>query len=84
LFDNDEPLGGAAAAETGKPWQEATLEVPTAIDSIEYYRTRAEKFLADLHSVCGPRKVGLIRLVLGVCKADAITGEAVCAAYSWC
>ena len=56
LFDNDERLAELLQRETGKPWQEATLEVPTAIDLIEYYRTRAEKFLADLH----PRPHGLL------------------------
>ena len=38
-----------SSAETGKPWQEATLEVPLAIDSLEYYRKGAKKFLADAH-----------------------------------
>ena len=47
LFDNDERVAELLRRETGKPWQEAALEVPTAIDLIEYYRKRAEKFLAD-------------------------------------
>jgi betaine-aldehyde dehydrogenase len=37
-------------------WQEAALEVPTAIDVVEYYRQRAEEFLADSH----PRPHGLL------------------------
>ena len=56
LFDNDERVAELLQRETGKPWQEATLEVPTTIDLIEYYRKRAEKFLADLH----PRPHGLL------------------------
>ena len=49
LFDNDERVAELLQRETGKPWQEASLEVPFAIDLIEYYRKRAEKFLADSH-----------------------------------
>jgi acyl-CoA reductase-like NAD-dependent aldehyde dehydrogenase len=56
LFDNDERVAELLQQETGKPWQEATLEVPTAIDLIEYYRKRAEEFLADSH----PRPHGLL------------------------
>jgi len=49
LFDNDERVAQLLQRETGKPWQEATLEVPVAIDLLEYYRKRAGKFLADSH-----------------------------------
>jgi acyl-CoA reductase-like NAD-dependent aldehyde dehydrogenase len=49
LFDNDERLTELLQRETGKPWQEAALETPTAIDLTEYYRKRAEVFLADSH-----------------------------------
>jgi acyl-CoA reductase-like NAD-dependent aldehyde dehydrogenase len=49
LFDNDERVAELLQRETGKPWQEATLEVPLAIDLLEYYRRRAERFLADSH-----------------------------------
>jgi acyl-CoA reductase-like NAD-dependent aldehyde dehydrogenase len=49
LFDNDERLAELLQRETGKPWQEATLEVPTAIDLLEYYRKRAGRFLASAH-----------------------------------
>ena len=49
LFDNDERLAELLQRETGKPWQEATLEVPGAIDLLEYYRKRAKGFLADSH-----------------------------------
>lgn len=49
LFDNDERLAELLRRETGKPWPEAILEVGQPIDLLEYYRRRAEKFLADLH-----------------------------------
>jgi acyl-CoA reductase-like NAD-dependent aldehyde dehydrogenase len=49
LFDNDERVAELLQRETGKPWQEATLEVPVAIDLLEYYRRHAERFLADSH-----------------------------------
>jgi acyl-CoA reductase-like NAD-dependent aldehyde dehydrogenase len=49
LFDNDERVGELLQRETGKPWQEAALEVPLGIDLLEYYRRRAEGFLADSH-----------------------------------
>jgi betaine-aldehyde dehydrogenase len=49
LLDNDERLAKLLQRETGKPWQEAGLEVPGAIDLLEYYRKRAEGFLADSH-----------------------------------
>jgi betaine-aldehyde dehydrogenase len=49
LFDSDERVAELLQRETGKPWQEATLEVPLAIDLLEYYRRRAERFLADSH-----------------------------------
>jgi acyl-CoA reductase-like NAD-dependent aldehyde dehydrogenase len=56
LLDNDERVAQLLQRETGKPWQEAALEVPVAIDLLEYYRTRAAKFLADSH----PRPHGLL------------------------
>ena len=56
LFDNDEQLAELLQRETGKPWQEAAFEVPLAIDLLEYYRRRAERFLADSH----PRPHGLL------------------------
>ena len=49
LFDNDERVAELLQRETGKPWQEATLEVPFAIEWLEYYRKGAERFLADAH-----------------------------------
>jgi acyl-CoA reductase-like NAD-dependent aldehyde dehydrogenase len=56
LLDNDERIAELLQRETGKPWQEATLEVPTAIDLVEYYRKRAEEYLSDSH----PRPHGLL------------------------
>ena len=56
LFDNDERIAELLQRETGKPWQEAAVEVPLAIDLLEYYRKRAEGFLADSH----PRPHGLL------------------------
>ena len=56
LLDNDERVAQLLQHETGKPWQEAALEVPVVIDLLEYYRTRAGKFLADSH----PRPHGLL------------------------
>jgi betaine-aldehyde dehydrogenase len=56
LLDNDERVAELLQRETGKPWQEAALEVPVAIDLLEYYRKRAGKFLADSH----PRPHGLL------------------------
>ena len=49
LFDNDERIAELLQRETGKPWQEAVLETPTAIDLTQYFRKRAEEFLADSH-----------------------------------
>jgi acyl-CoA reductase-like NAD-dependent aldehyde dehydrogenase len=49
LFDNDGRVAELLQRETGKPWQEAALEVPLAIDGLEYYRKHAERFLADSH-----------------------------------
>ena len=56
LFDNDERIAELLQRETGKPWQEATIEVPIGIDLTEYYRKRAKEFLADSH----PRPHGLL------------------------
>ena len=56
LFDNDQRIAELLQRETGKPWQEAAVEVPLAIDLLEYYRRRAEGFLADSH----PRPHGLL------------------------
>ena len=56
LFDNDERVVELLQRETGKPWQEAAVEVPLAIDLLEYYRRHAERFLADSH----PRPHGLL------------------------
>ena len=39
LFDNDARVAELLQRETGKPWQEATVEVPFAIELLEYCRT---------------------------------------------
>ena len=39
LLDNDERLAELLQAETGKPWQEATGEVPVGVGVLEYYRS---------------------------------------------
>jgi acyl-CoA reductase-like NAD-dependent aldehyde dehydrogenase len=56
LLDNDERLTGLLQSETGKPWAEAALELPTAIDALNYYAKHAAEFLADQH----PRPHGLM------------------------
>jgi acyl-CoA reductase-like NAD-dependent aldehyde dehydrogenase len=55
LLDHDDELADLLQGETGKPWQEATLEVPIGIDLINYYAAHAVEFLGDLH----PRPHGL-------------------------
>ncbi len=55
LLDHDEELADLLQRETGKPWREATIEVPVGCDLINYYGRHAEEFLADEH----PRPHGL-------------------------
>ncbi|MCW3039405.1 MAG: aldehyde dehydrogenase [Solirubrobacterales bacterium] len=55
LLDHDEELATLLQQETGKPWQEATLEIPFALDLINYYGARAAGYLQDEH----PRPHGL-------------------------
>ena len=47
MFDNDERVAEMLQRETGKTWQEASVEIPVGIDLLEYYRKRADGFLAD-------------------------------------
>jgi len=65
LFDNDVRVAELLQRETGKPWQEARLEVPFAVDLLEFYRKRADSFLAASH----PRPHNLLsagkRLTIG-------------------
>jgi acyl-CoA reductase-like NAD-dependent aldehyde dehydrogenase len=55
LLDHDDELADMLQRETGKPWQEATLEIPIGVDLINYYAAHAAQFLADAH----PRPHGL-------------------------
>jgi acyl-CoA reductase-like NAD-dependent aldehyde dehydrogenase len=47
LLDNDDRLARLMQEETGKPWAEANLDLPYAVDLINYYCANAEKFLAE-------------------------------------
>jgi acyl-CoA reductase-like NAD-dependent aldehyde dehydrogenase len=55
LLDHDDELADLLQRETGKPWQEATLEIPIGADLINYYAAHAAEFLRDAH----PRPHGL-------------------------
>src|SRR5664279_3014407 len=56
LLDHDQELAELLQRETGKPWQEATFEVPVVADLINYYAARAPEFLRESH----PRPHGLL------------------------
>lgn len=56
LADHATELAELLQSETGKPWQEATFEVPVLLDLIGYYARNAERFLAERH----PRNHGLL------------------------
>jgi acyl-CoA reductase-like NAD-dependent aldehyde dehydrogenase len=47
IFDHDQQLIDLIRQETGKPWQEAALEVTASIDVLNYYAEHARRFLAD-------------------------------------
>jgi betaine-aldehyde dehydrogenase len=49
-------LGALLQSETGKPWQEATFEIPLALDVLSYCARNAARFLADEH----PKPHGLL------------------------
>jgi betaine-aldehyde dehydrogenase len=49
-------LSDLLQAETGKPWQEATFELPLALDVLSYCARNAPRFLADRH----PRPYGML------------------------
>ncbi|MBV8181248.1 MAG: aldehyde dehydrogenase family protein, partial [Mycobacterium sp.] len=42
-------LSALLQSETGKPWQEATFEIPLALDALGYCARNAAHFLADEH-----------------------------------
>jgi acyl-CoA reductase-like NAD-dependent aldehyde dehydrogenase/pimeloyl-ACP methyl ester carboxylesterase len=50
LLDHDEELADLLQAETAKPWQEATFEVPVGADLINYYASHAAEFLRQTQS----------------------------------
>jgi betaine-aldehyde dehydrogenase len=56
LLDHDEELADLLQRETAKPWQEATFEIPVAVDLINYYAGHAGSWLAESH----PRPHGLL------------------------
>ncbi|GAA5121722.1 aldehyde dehydrogenase family protein [Haloechinothrix salitolerans] len=47
LLDNEDTIARILQSETGKPWAEATMEVPYAADVINYYAKHGERFLTD-------------------------------------
>ena len=56
LQAHEEELAALLQAETGKPWAEATFEVPFALDLIGYCARTAPRALAESH----PRPHGLL------------------------
>lgn len=56
LLDHQTELSELLQRETAKPWQEATFEVPFAVDVLNYYVRNAVRFLADER----PRPHGLL------------------------
>lgn len=49
LLSNPHALTKMVQDETGKPWQEASIEVPLSCDFINYYCRNAQSFLAGSH-----------------------------------
>ncbi|WP_286902145.1 aldehyde dehydrogenase family protein [Thermocrispum sp.] len=47
LLDNETSLAKTLQSETGKPWFEATVEVPYVVEVINYYTKHGARFLAD-------------------------------------
>jgi acyl-CoA reductase-like NAD-dependent aldehyde dehydrogenase len=47
MLDNQTRLTEMIVAESGKPWAEAALEVPTCVNIINYFADNAAAFLAD-------------------------------------
>ncbi|MPY84153.1 MAG: aldehyde dehydrogenase family protein [Actinophytocola sp.] len=47
LLDHEDDIARILQAETGKPWAEATMEVPYVADVINYYCKHGERFLTD-------------------------------------
>jgi len=66
LLDHDVELADLLQAETAKPWQEATFEIPVVAELINYYAGHATEFLKETH----PRPHGLLN------AAHALVGGA--------
>lgn len=47
LLDNSDAITRTLQAETGKPWADASLELPSVIDPLNYYVSIAPRLLAD-------------------------------------
>ncbi|WP_051471474.1 aldehyde dehydrogenase family protein [Patulibacter minatonensis] len=47
MLDNEDRLTELVVAESGKVHQDASVEVPTCVDIINYYAEHAEAFMAD-------------------------------------
>lgn len=47
LLDNSDRVAETLKAESGKVWAEATLETPYLADQINFYGSKAEKFLGE-------------------------------------
>jgi acyl-CoA reductase-like NAD-dependent aldehyde dehydrogenase len=56
LRAHESELAALLQSETGKPWQEATFEIPLALDALGYCARNAVHFLADEH----PKPHGLL------------------------
>jgi betaine-aldehyde dehydrogenase len=56
LLDHDIEIAELLQRESGKTWQEATLEIPLGLDVLNYYAKNAARFLAHGH----PRPHGLL------------------------
>jgi betaine-aldehyde dehydrogenase len=47
ILDHEDDVISRLRHETGKPWQEASLELTAGLDALNYYAERAQEFLAD-------------------------------------
>jgi betaine-aldehyde dehydrogenase len=56
LLDNTDRLNKILQFETGKPWAEANLEIPSIVDLTNYYADRAPALLSDKR----PRSHGML------------------------
>lgn len=56
LLDHADEIAHLLQSETGKPWQEASFEIPVAADHMNYCADHAAEFLGERH----PRPHGLL------------------------